>query len=188
MRIGCDLDGCAYPFAEEFTQYVSYRLGVQLPPFTHWNSHQKHWGLSHEQLSELMADALQDGRLWSRAAPVRGFADATWKLIEMGHTVVIATDRLQDTPYAKLARQVTRQWLLNVHANYDELIFTADKRDARADIFIDDRPQAIPTLRLDGVTAIYFSRPWNLQFPYPRVDTWDEFVKFVEEQSSVQTG
>jgi 5'(3')-deoxyribonucleotidase len=183
MRIGIDLDGVGYDFATEFTGYVSGRMGVTLPHYTHWNSHQKHWGLTHAQMLELMCDALQEDALWRDAAPFPGFPEATWALTDAGHTVVIATDRLQDTEHARLAQSVTRDWLATNRIIYDELIFTADKRDANADIFIDDRPGAIPTLLLAGVDAVYMDRPWNEAFPYKRVRDWEEFVQYVEDHN-----
>lgn len=182
-RIGIDLDGCAYPWAGEIRRYVSKKLGTELPPFIHWNSHEKDWGVTNAQLGELMEEALASGRLWKYGYPEEGFAKATWDLVEMGHRVVIATDRLQNTESASLARRVTRQWLLDVQANYDELIFTADKREANCDVFIDDRPQAIPLLLLAGTDAVYFDRPWNRKFPYPRVKSWTEFVDYIVQKT-----
>lgn len=183
MRIGLDIDGCAYPFASEFTDYVSHRMGIELPLYTHWNSHQKHWGLTHAQMKELMCEALVDGSLWRTAEPLPGFPEATWALQDAGHTVVIATDRLQGTEHERLAQSVTRDWLATNRVIYDELVFTADKRDVCSDIFIDDRPGAIPTLLLAGVDAVYMNRPWNAAFPYKRVRNWEEFVQYVEDRN-----
>lgn len=187
MRIGIDLDGCAYPFVETITKYASERFGVDMPPFTHWNSHEKLWGLTHDQLKHLMIDAMREQKLWWNEQPHEGFADATQQLSRMGHTVVIATDRLQGTPWAEIAQTATRHWLRRYGVVFDELLFTSDKRDANADVFIEDRPKAVPMLLLDGVDALYMTRPWNEWFPYNRVNSWAEFVEYIDRKPKTVT-
>lgn len=184
VRIGIDLDGCAYPFSEEFTPYAAKRLGVEkLPPIYDWEFHSSQWALSDEQLNDLIADAFLEQQVWHSAAPYTGFAEALWKLDEAGHTIVICSNRGIRSDIERSAKLVTAKWLLDNRVPYNELILSADKRDADADIFIDDRPQAIPTLRLAGVDAVYMHRKWNQEYPYPRVHDWEEFVQYVEDRN-----
>lgn len=182
-RIGIDLDGVAYPFVETIQKFASKKFGVDMPPFEHWNDHEKKWGLTHEQLRDLMVEALRANELWWSGKPHDGFVQATADLYQAGHEIVIATDRLQGAPSAFLAETATRHWLRFHGVVYDELLFTHDKRDANADIFIEDRPKAVPTLRLAGVDAVYMDRPWNTWFPYPRVHSWRQFVRYVAQKT-----
>lgn len=192
MRVGLDLDGCAYPFVEDFTAYVCRRLHVSsLPMASAWDFHTSQWGLNQNQMLELMKDAVLEGALWKQGAPEVGFAKATWDLQTAGHTVVICTDK--NVPGVELeAQELTRTWLRDVGAIYDELLFSADKSVAGTDVFIDDRPGTVPTLRMAGVDAVYFDRPWNHSYPYPRIYSWAGFVEFVarkeeHEHTSIQT-
>lgn len=178
-RIGIDLDGCVYPFAQEFTKYASRRMGVELPLPDHWFWYTKKWAITHQQFRDLLVEALLDGEIWSNADPIPGAVGALWQLSDMGHRIIIATDRLQQTEHERKARAVTRLWLQRAGINYDDLIFTSDKRDADVEVFLEDRPGAVPTLRLAGVDAIYYTQPYNEWFPYPRVSSWPEFVEYV---------
>lgn len=182
MRIGFDLDNCGYPLAVECQEYFSRRLGTQLPLETHWDSHTLHWGLSKETYQQLLNEGVEDGELFANADPIPGFQEATWAISEMGHEVVIATARGWRVEH-NTGRRVTREWLQRNRVLYDDLKFVRDKRDAGADIFIDDKPTTVPLLILAGVDAVYYDRPWNQGFPYPRVHSWEEFVKYVEERS-----
>lgn len=177
--VGIDLDGCAYPFVEEIRAWAEKALGYALPSTTHWNSHQKHWGLSHEQFGSMMNDALEAGDLWKDGPPAPGFTKALSDLRASGFKVVIGTDRLQGQPLHDLAKMRTLDWLGMIDAQYDDIIFTADKRDIGAHYFIEDRPQAVPLLRLAGTDAVYMDRPWNHWMPGPRVRNWQEFVQYV---------
>lgn len=191
-RIGIDLDGCGFPFVDEFIKYVARRLYIKtyaLPYPRVWDFHTEQWGLTNDQLLELMRDAVRDGELWRHGKPELDFVSALWQLSELGHTVIICTDKtLGDPVLERQAQKFVRAWLQSVRAYYDELLFTADKSLAQADIFIDDKPSTVPTLRLEGVDAVYYSRPWNQSFPCPRVRSWAEFVRYVEEATSVQAG
>lgn len=181
MRIGIDIDNTLYPLAEELREYFSHRLGYALPTETHWDSHILHWGLSGNLYSEIIGEGVEDGDLFRHAEAYPGASEATWRLSEAGHTIVIATARRSNP----LVRKVTRDWLLKESIYYDELIFDKDKRAAAADIFIDDKPTNIPVLLLAGVRAVYFDQPWNRDMPYPRVKSWAEFADGVIDHAEV---
>lgn len=199
-RIGIDIDGVLYDFAGEFTRYAAKRLNVDtLPQPTVWDFHTEQWGLTSEQLAQLMGDALLSGELWSNGRPLHHggpwyrcdgtdsyrMQDALWKLSDAGHTIVLVTDRLQGTPYERAAKSATREWLRKVGANYDELHFASDKTQFNCDIFLDDRPGAVPSMRLAGINAVYMQQAWNADYPYPRVSSWAQFITFVEENTYV---
>lgn len=179
MRLVIDCDGVLFPFIDTFSTYLAKRLNIaSVPQATHWHFYRRALGITDEQFQELMRAAILDEELFSHGVAPDASA-AMWALSESGHTLVIATDRL--VPGAEReAKAQTRDWLKNAHIPYDELVFTSDKLSARPDVLLEDRPGAVATARLAGVDAVLWDRPWNDWFPYPRVKSWDEFVKFVE--------
>lgn len=180
MRIGIDVDNVLFPFTVVFNNYIERRMGLKsgtLPGWSHWNHHQKSFGLTHEQFAELYRDAVIDEELFLQVLGIQKEAsDALWELNVQGHTVVIVTDR--NVPGAEReARAQTFEWLRYVP--HDEVHITSDKLEANCDIYLDDRPGAIPTFLLAGKVACYWDQPWNSWFPYDRVKSWPEFVDYV---------
>lgn len=182
MRLVIDCDGVLFPFIDTFSAYLARRLNINsIPPATHWHFYRRTLALTDEQFTTLMREAVLDEDLFAKGDIPPDASEALWKLSDSGHTIIVATDRL--VPGAEReAKEQTRAWLRHAHIPYDSLEFTADKLSVNPDVLLEDRPGAVATARLAGVEAVLWCRPWNDWFPYPRVKSWAEFVKFVEDR------
>lgn len=183
MRIGFDLDGVLYNFGDSVKRYLDHigqghiwKSGPTAEPF--WEFY-KDWGWTGKQFVELCNDGADAGFIF--CGPTReGAVEAVQAVKDMGHTVVIITDRaFGKTP--EVSHIHTRDWLYEHRIPYDELYFSADKTCVPTDMFVEDKVENFEALTKAGTDCYLVSRAWNLQLGphHKRIDSVSEYVKKV---------
>lgn len=186
MRIGFDIDGVGFNFADSCHRYLIeigqghlWKSGPTPVPFWDWY---KDWGWTSAQFVEFCHAGVDAGFIF--AGDVRpGYVESIMAVAQMGHEIIIATDRpFGATP--EVSQKLTVEWLEQHGIEYDELHFTADKTTARADMFIEDKLENYDALVASGVNAFLLNRPWNQLEggdARNRVDTMEEYTEAVRQ-------
>lgn len=191
MRVGFDIDGVGFNFADSCKRYLDHlgqghlwKSGPMPDPFWDWY---KDWGWTSKQFVEFCNAGADAGFIFAGGIR-KGYAEAISAAHRLGCEVIIATDRpFGSTP--EVSQKLTVEWLDQHGIEYDELHFTADKTTANCDMFIEDKLENYDALVAAGTKAFLLNRPWNIVEggdARNRIDTMDEYVD--EIMSAVAQG
>lgn len=191
-RILVDIDDVLFPFIDSLRDHLvlhRVKLREDLPDPTSWEFSEQ-WGVSHEELWAKANFAI-GMRLFLRADPYPGAAEALQELKTLGHTIHLATARFGGP--TGLLHQDTAIWLEDNCIPFDSLSFTSDKTIINADYAIDDRVKNYKELEQQAVVVFLLDRPWNQDkdgYENRRVYSLAEFVEFVKkaERKTVTVG
>lgn len=180
MRVGWDLDGVEYDFAESVRRTVKH-FGLDLSLCegepSDWYFYRP-WGLSDKEFVDLCHRGADAGIIFAGPRRPDGL-EAIRRVRNAGHSVHIVTDRSFGS-HPSVSEKNTRVWLETHGYEYDSLTFSADKTVVPTDCFIEDKLQNYDALEAVGVKAYLINRPWNLQDDNRRrVNTIDEFADIV---------
>lgn len=190
MRIGFDLDGVGFNFGDSCHRYLVHtgqghlwKSGPTPDPFWDWY---KDWGWTTEQFLEFCHAGADAGFIF--AGPVRdGFDEAVRRVAEMGHEIIIITDRQFGTT-PEVSHNLTCEWLAEHGIEYDELVFSADKTCVPTDFFIEDKLANYDALKAKGTNAFLLNRPWNFVDGGDnrnRIDTIKQYVSAIHAKTYV---
>ena len=163
MRVGFDLDGVLYNFGDSVKRYLEatgrqhiWKSGPNKKPY--WDFY-KDWGWTGEEFVKMCNDGADAGYIF--CGPARKGAPEMVRMVkDMGHTIVIITDRqFGSTP--AVSHRNTRTWLNEHGIPFDELHFSADKTIVPTDIFIEDKLENYDHLITAGTPCVLVNRPWN---------------------------
>lgn len=178
MRVGVDIDGVLYPFAESVADYLRTigRHG-EYPAATRWEFYED-WGLSLPEFLRLCHDGVDAGVIFHRGAPFPGTVAALNRIRAAGHTIHFGTDRSFGAPGA--SAYATYSWLGRYGFEYDSVTFTTDKTILDVDVMIDDKPENYLALKAAGIGAYLQDRAWNAHVPNARrVSSLAEFAEVI---------
>ena len=181
--IGVDLDGvCADFYArmreivaewyerdlDELTKDVSYELGE--------------WGVADEKAYQsIHRFALYQRDLFRSLDMIPGARKWLRHLSDEGARIRIITHRLYIGYSHSLAVSQTVEWLDNHGIPYWDLCFMKEKAKVGAEVYVDDSPFVIESLREAGCPAICFGNSTNKHIAEPRVETWEECYERIRE-------
>lgn len=181
-RVGWDLDGVEYDFAESVRRTVKhfgmdskFRLCEGEP--ASWYFY-RGWGMSDKEFVDLCHKGADAGLIFS--GPRRnGGLEAMRRVRNAGHEVHIVTDRSFGS-HPAVSEKITRLFLEEHGYEYDSLTFSADKTIVRTDFFIEDKLQNYDALDAVGTDVYLVNRPWNLEADNRRrVNDLSEFADIV---------
>jgi 5'(3')-deoxyribonucleotidase len=184
--LGVDLDGvCAdfYPRMREIAaEWFERPLHELTPDVTHglpeWGL--REWGLGGaEQYQSLHRFAVSERNLFGTVAMIPGARRVLRKLSDEKYHIRIITHRLFIHYFHALAVQQTIEWLDHHGIPYHDLCFMKEKDQVGADIYIDDSPGNIDSLRGRGFYTICYSNSTNKEIGDPRADNWDDVYKLI---------
>lgn len=186
MRVGWDLDGVCYDFAESFRSYLhqmgtGHKMAGGEPDKWHFY---RDWGMTDEEFSQYCHDGVDHGTIFGIGEPRENSQKAMKLVRDMGHTVHIITDRsFGSSP--EISIKNTKNWLANWDYQYDTLTFSADKTCIPTDIFIEDKLENYDALFAAGVDVYLIDRPWNQDIgdSRNRISSVWEYVKIIETKS-----
>ena len=184
LVLGVDLDGVCGDYEGAFRRSVmrwSGRGEDELPPQTTMDAYSE-WGLSFEEFQDAHRRAVLDDRIFRHMDPLPGVSAALWELSDLGVWIRIITHRLIFNWAHETSAADTAAWLDLHDIPYRDLCFIGDKPNVGADLYVDDSPTNIVSLRTAGKTAIVFDQPYNHHLPGPRARTWSEVVALVQAQ------
>jgi 5'(3')-deoxyribonucleotidase len=181
--LGVDLDGVCADFygymrevaaewferpVEELSENVTYGL--------------REWGIeTADQYDSLHRFAVTSRDLFRTVPMIPGARKTLRRLSDEGYRIRIITHRLFIHFFHALAVQQTIEWLDGHGIPYSDLCFMKDKHKVGADIYIEDGPRHIETLRGHNCYAICFANSTNVNVPEPRASDWDEVYELVHE-------
>lgn len=163
LRTGWDIDGVGFTFGDSVRAYLEHtgqghlwKSGPNQEPY--WDFY-KDWGWTSQQFVDFCHAGADAGFIF--AGGIReGYSEAIERVARLGHEIVIATDRSFGS-HPGVSQELTMEWLRQHGIEYDELHFTANKPDADADVFIEDKLENYDALVSAGCVAYLLNRPWN---------------------------
>lgn len=192
MKLGIDLDGVVCDFANKANAYIWERLPEgarpsRPAPVDKWDWF-THYGAAGKRLFKQIMEVEAGLGFF---AGLESLPHAVKSLQHLGRVPIVAGVQQHYVTYLthrpKLAAYDT-QWWLDHHRLPGSLILVdepEDKLDYGCDLYLDDRPETVDTLRRAGREALLFRQPWNTAWwsNLPSVGTWPEFFAFVYETS-----
>lgn len=182
--IGLDLDGVTLDYTSALRAAASRQLGVpesELPEPTSYSFVQSGWGFDSEaHFAEVHGNAVDTEELYTNLDPIPGSPEALQKLSAMGYHIRVITSRfVNHGQHAKVLTQ-TAENLDRLGIPYNDIVFTARKADIFADVYIDDSPSNVVSLReKTGRPVLVFTAPYNGDMPAPRADNWDDVTDYI---------
>jgi 5'(3')-deoxyribonucleotidase len=180
--LGVDLDGVCADFygrmreiaaewferpLEELTPEVTYGL--------------PEWGIGgREQYQSLHRFAVSERNLFGTVAMIPGARRVLRRLSNEKYHIRLITHRLFIQYFHALAVQQTIEWLDHNGIPYYDLCFMKEKEQVGADIYIEDSPENVESLRKRGFYTICFANSTNKGIADPRARDWDEVYKLVK--------
>lgn len=182
--LGVDLDGVCADYEGAFRASVARQLTRDpdtLLAQTVMDAYSQ-WGLTFEQFEEAHRRAVLDDRMFRHMEPLPGVSEALWELSDRGVWIRIITHRLIFNWAHETSAADTAAWLDQHRIPYRDLCFIGDKPNVGADLYIDDSPTNVVSLREAGKTVIVFDQPYNRDLPGPRATSWADVVATVRAE------
>jgi 5'(3')-deoxyribonucleotidase len=178
---GVDLDGVCADYTAAFAEVVAAERGCtveELPAERSWDFAE--WGVEElggfERLHRL---AVLEKRMFRTMPALPGCAEALWRLSDAGVWIRIITHRLVVHWGHQVAVADTVAWLDEHGIPYRDLCFLGRKPEVEADLYVDDAPHNVRSLREHGNHVLVFDAPYNGDLEGPRVRDWHELQEAV---------
>lgn len=179
--LGVDLDGTVADFYAGLRPVAAEWVGkpVEALPLE-VSFGLREWGVERSEFDEMYRFAVTQRDLFRNLAPIPGAAPALRRLA-YNHDVRIriVTHRLYIKYAHQLAVRQTIEWLDQQGIPYWDLCFLRDKGAVGADLYLEDGPPYIKSLREEGRQVIIFSNSTNRSLPGPRAETWAEATALI---------
>lgn len=189
MRVGFDLDGVLFDFGKSVREYMD-SIGLQYgwkddadEPHT-WNFFE-YWGMSPTEFVTLCHDGVDAGYIF-RNNVRDGAVDSVKAVKDMGHDIIVITDRSFGTrpEHSEIATHEWWEWA--GFPEFDEIHFSPNKVIVPTDIFVEDKLQNYDAITLAGTECWLINRPWNTEHGQDyrrRIDHVGEYVEKVALKS-----
>ena len=182
--LGVDLDGVCADYEGAFRSAVMRQQGrdaAELPPQTVMDAYSQ-WGFTFDEFEEAHRRAVLEDRMFRHMEPLPGVSEALWELSDLGVWIRIITHRLIFNWAHEISAADTAAWLDAHQIPYRDLCFIGDKPNVGADLYVDDSPNNIVSLREAGRAAIVFDQPYNRHLPGPRAEHWNQVLALVQDE------
>jgi 5'(3')-deoxyribonucleotidase len=180
--LGVDLDGvCAdfYGRIREIAAEWFERPIEQLTPDVTYGLPE--WGIrGGDQYSSLHRFAVTERNLFGTVPMIPGARKILRRLSEEDFHIRIITHRLFIHFFHAIAVGQTIEWLDRNGIPYRDLCFMKEKEQVGADIYIEDSPGNIESLRSRNFYTICFANSTNKDVADPRAKNWDEVYELVK--------
>jgi 5'(3')-deoxyribonucleotidase len=185
--LGVDLDGVVADFYAGLRPIAAEWLGVgieTLPMQVTWNLAE--WGVPEAPggYDALHRFAVTQRNLFRELKPIPGAPAALRRLSKAQIRIRVITHRLCIEYSHQQAVRQTVEWLDFYDVPYWDLCFMKDKAAVGADLYVEDSPSNVKTLREDGHQAIVFTNSTNLTLGPPRADSWAEVERLAVDACS----
>lgn len=185
--LGVDLDGVVADFYEGMRIVAAEWLDVPLESLSkqvtrglpEWKVHEAPGGYD-----ALHRFAVTQRGLFRELSPIFGAPAALRRLSASDVRIRIITHRLYIKFFHQEAVRQTIEWLDFHDIPYWDLCFMRDKAAVGADLYIEDSPSNIESLRRDGHETLVFANSTNVGMAEPRVESWADAVQVVLDAQS----
>jgi 5'(3')-deoxyribonucleotidase len=176
--LGVDLDGVCADFYARMREVAAEWFERPIDDLT--QSGLSEWGVEDEEkYKSLHRFAVTSRELFSSVPMIPGTRKVLRRLSDENYHIRIITHRLFIHFSHAVAVQQTIEWLDHHAIPYRDLCFMKDKDQVGADIYIEDAPKNVETLRRRYYT-ICFANSTNAMIGAPRAKNWDEVYDFVK--------
>jgi 5'(3')-deoxyribonucleotidase len=140
------------------------------------------WGIPRQEVyNELHKFAVTKKDLYRSVKPFSGAREYIQKLKELNYRIRLMTYRLFIPEIHRVTVEQTIEWLDQNKILYDDLCFIRDKQDVHADIYIEDDPKSINSLRKAGKHTICFTNCRNSRCKQPKAGSWAEIYELITQ-------
>ena len=183
--LGVDLDGVCADFYERMREIASEWFEVEIDKLTKKVTYGlEEWGVKdNEQYQSLHRFAVTQRDLFKTEPMIPGARQYLRKLSDEGYRVRIITHRLFIHYFHELAVRQTIEWLDHHGIPYWDLCFMKEKDQVGADIYIEDSPANIESLRKRELYAICFANSTNVHISKPRAKNWKEVYELIKRKA-----
>ena len=178
---GVDLDGVVGDFYGMIRKIAAEWLNKPLESLTTEVTYGlDEWGIDEfGGYDRLHRFAVTQRHIFRDMEPIENAPAILRKLSSQGIRVRIITHRLFLKYSHRTSITQTVDWLYNYDIPYWDICFMNDKGAVGANIYIDDAPENIISLRKMGCKTIVFSNSTNWGLPGPRANNWLEVERMV---------
>jgi 5'(3')-deoxyribonucleotidase len=180
--LGVDLDGVCADFYGRMRQIAAEWFEKPIGELTPDVSYGlPEWGIAGpDQYQSLHRFAVTERSLFGTLPIIPGARRVLRKLSDDGYHIRIITHRLFIRYFHAIAVQQTIQWLDNNGIPYTDLCFMKEKDQVGANIYIEDAPDNIQSLRNRNFYTICFANSTNKHIARPRAENWDEAYDLIK--------
>ncbi|ACF11560.1 5 nucleotidase deoxy cytosolic type C [Chlorobaculum parvum NCIB 8327] len=179
--IGVDLDGVCADFYGRMRQIAAEwfeRPIGELPAEVSYGLSE--WGIRNKSdYDSLHRFAVTQRELFSSMEMIPGARKYLRMLSDEGYRIRIITHRLFIHYFHATAVQQTVNWLDSHGIPYWDLCFMKEKSQVGADIYVEDTPENVMSLREKGLYTICFGNSTNRHVDAPRAESWQEVYEMV---------
>lgn len=179
--IGVDLDGVCADFYGRMRQIAAEwfeRPIGELPVEVSYGLSE--WGIRNKSdYDSLHRFAVTQRELFSSMEMIPGARKYLRLLSDEGYRIRIITHRLFIHYFHATAVQQTVNWLDSHGIPYWDLCFMKEKSQVGADIYVEDTPENVMSLREKGLYTICFGNSTNRHVAAPRAESWQEVYEMV---------
>lgn len=183
--LGIDLDGVCADFYTRMREIAAewFECDIaSLTPDVSFNLPE--WGIkTPEQYQSLHRFAVTQRELFSSVPIIPGARKVLRELSAEGYRIRIITHRLFIQYFHQVAVNQTISWLDQNGIPYWDLCFMKDKAKVGADIYVEDSPANVDSLRAAGCYAICFGNSTNKAIAGPRANSWDEVYDLIKQRA-----
>jgi 5'(3')-deoxyribonucleotidase len=179
--LGVDLDGVCADFYGGLRKVAAEWLNVPLSSLpTNVSYGLPEWNLDKAGgYEDLHRFAVTQRELFRRLKPLPRAPVVLRRLSKKKVRIRIITHRFFIKYFHQEAARQTIEWLDNYDIPYWDLCFVMDKTAVGADLYVEDSPKNIASLRDQKLTTIIFANSTNRKIPGLRATSWPEVEKIV---------
>ncbi len=183
--LGLDLDGTCADFYGRMREIASEWTGRTVEDLAiepDWNM--RNWGLLDGEYSRLHRFAVAQRQLFETMEPLPGAPQALRRLATEGIRIRIITHRLFIQHFHETAVAQTVRWLDHNGIPYWDLCFMRDKGEVGADLYVEDAPDNISSLRSLGRNVLIFHNATNAHLESrndERAENWNEAEHIIRD-------
>ncbi len=182
--LGVDLDGVCADFYGRIREIAAEWFERPIETLTRDVSYGlSEWGITGEDYDSLHRFAVTERDFFRSVPMIPGARRVLRQLSNEGFRIRIITHRLFIRHFHGLAVSQTIEWLDHHGIPYWDLCFMRDKDQVGADIYVEDSPANIESLRRHGHYAICFANSTNAHIGTPRTGSWDEVYRLVKDRA-----
>jgi 5'(3')-deoxyribonucleotidase len=180
--LGVDLDGVVADFYAGLRPIAAEWLGVSADALPLEISYGlAEWGLAAGGYDDLHRFAVTQRALFRKLEPMAGAPAALRRISQTDVRIRIITHRLYIKYFHEETVSQTTAWLEHHGIPYWDLCFMKDKAAVGADLYVEDSPENVESLRADGHETIVFSNSTNRHVAAPKAASWADVERLVGE-------
>jgi beta-phosphoglucomutase-like phosphatase (HAD superfamily) len=182
LVVGVDLDGVCADFYRRMREITAEWLECKIADLPESVSYGlAEWGVKPDRYESLHRFAVLQRSLFETSPMISGARKYLRRLSDEGARIRIITHRLFVFYFHKAAVSQTVGWLDHHGIPYVDLCFMKEKDQVGADVYVEDSPANVESLRGRGHQVICFGNSTNTLVPPPRATSWEEAYNLIHE-------